>query len=150
MNIKEERHHKIVDIIQHQRISRQEELLEKLLSNGFSLTQATLSRDLKELKVGKVPDSEHGSIYFVSSNSNTNHELHGVTAIEFVRDMVLVKCLGGYASSVAASIDSCEMPEIAGSIAGNDTILIILKDNISFDDFRDALLIHFSGIDYLF
>jgi len=76
MSIKEERHHKIVDIIQHQRISRQEELLEQLLSHGFSLTQATLSRDLKELKVGKIPDPQHGSIYFISSNSNNNYELH--------------------------------------------------------------------------
>ena len=150
MNIKEERHHQIVEIIQHQRISRQEELLEQLLSHGFSLTQATLSRDLKELKVGKIPDSQHESIYFITSSSNNNNELHGVTAIEFVRDMVLIKCLRGYAGSVAASIDNCEIHEIAATIAGNDTILVILKDNNNFDNFRDALLVHFSGIDYLF
>jgi len=64
--------------------------------------------------------------------------------------MVLIKCLRGYAGSVAASIDSCELPEIAGSIAGNDTILIILQEKTSFEDFRDALTAHFSGIDYLF
>ena len=150
MNTKEERHLKIVDIIQHQRISRQEELLEQLLSHGFSLTQATLSRDLKELRVGKIPDSRYGSIYFISASSNNNYELHGVTAIDYVRDMVLVKCLRGYAGSVAASIDSCEIAEIAGTIAGNDTILIILQEDSSFDDFKKALTTHFSSIDYLF
>ena len=149
MNIKEKRQHRIVDIIQHQRISRQDKLLEQLLSDGFSLTQATLSRDLKELKVGKIPDSQHGSIYFVSSNSNNNYELHGVTSIEFVRDMVLVKCLSGYAGSVAASIDHCEIKEIAGTIAGNDTILIILHEEYDFNDFRDALSNHFSGLEHL-
>jgi len=149
MNIKEERQHRIIEIIQHQRISRQEDLLELLLKHGFSLTQATLSRDLKELKVGKIPDSEYGSIYFISSNENNSTELHGVTSIEFVRNNVLIKCLRGYAGSVAASIDDHEMPEIAGTIAGNDTILVILKDNISFDQFREALLLQFSSIDYL-
>lgn len=150
MKSKEERHHKIVDIIQHQAISSQDKLLEQLFSEGFSLTQATLSRDLKELKVGKIPDSQHGSIYFVSSNSNNNFELHGVVSIDYVREMVLVKCLRGYAGSVAASIDQCEMQEIAGTIAGNDTIIIILHEKYSFNDFRDALTTHFSSIEYLF
>jgi transcriptional regulator of arginine metabolism len=150
MNTKEERHHRIINIIQHQRISRQEELLEQLLSLGFSLTQATLSRDLKELKVGKTPDSEFGNIYFISSTTNSNHKLHGVNSIEYVRDMVLIKCNGGYAGSVAASIDEIDMHEIAGTIAGNDTILVILKDQISYNQFRHTLIKHFDGIGYLF
>jgi len=150
MNTKKERHQKIVDIIQHQAISRQEELIEQLEAHGFSLTQATLSRDLKELKVGKVPDHKYGSVYFISSSSNDNHELHGVISIEFVRNMVLVKCLRGYAASVAASIDSCNFDEIAGTIAGNDTILVVLKNQVSFDDFRNTLRLHFVGVDYLF
>lgn len=150
MNGKETRQLKIVDIIQHQRISRQEDLLEQLLKLGFSVTQATLSRDLKELKVGKIPDPQFGSIYFVSSTNDHLHELHGIHSIEWVRDMVLIKCLRGYANSVAASIDLCEIPEIAGTIAGNDTILVILKEHFGFDDFRNSMLIQFSGIDYLF
>ena len=150
MNTKEERHQRIIEIIQHQRISRQEELLEQLLSHGFSLTQATLSRDLKELKVGKIPDSEYGNIYFISSTTNSNHKLHGVNSIEYIRDMVLIKCHRGYAGSVAASIDEINMQEIAGTIAGNDTILVILKDKVRYDQFRDALTNHFDGIDYLF
>ena len=150
MSNKETRQLKIVEIIQHQRISRQEDLLEQLLKLGFSVTQATLSRDLKELKVGKVPDPQFGSIYFISSSNDKTHELHGVQSIKWVRDMVLIKCLRGYANSVAASIDLCEISGIAGTIAGNDTILLILEEGISFDDFRDSLLEHFNGIEYLF
>jgi len=150
MSNKETRQLKIVEIIQHQRISRQEDLLEQLLKLGFSITQATLSRDLKELKVGKVPDPQLGSVYFISSANDKTHELHGVQSIKWVRNMVLIKCLRGYANSVAASIDLCEIPDIAGTIAGNDTILLILEDGKSFDDFRDSLLEHFNGIEYLF
>ncbi len=150
MNGKEERQLKIVETIQHQRISRQEDLLEQLLKLGFSITQATLSRDLKELKVGKIPDPQFGSIYFVSSTNDNSHELHGVQSIDWVRDMVIIKCLRGYANSVAASIDLCELPIIAGTIAGNDTILVIIKDHQTIDDFRSAMLTQFSGIDYLF
>ena len=150
MSNKEKRQQIIVDIIHNQQINKQEDLLEQLLKLGFSSTQATLSRDLKELKVGKIPDSLHGSIYFISSNRKTNKELHGVTSIDLVRDMVLIRCLRGYANSVAASIDSCEINEISGTIAGNDTVLVILKDEASFEDLRKSLLKQFSGIDYIF
>jgi len=150
MNNKEERQQKIVEIIQHQKISRQEELLEKLISLGYSFTQATLSRDLKKLRIGKVPDPQYGSIYFVSSSNSDQQELHGIQSIEWVRDSVLIKCLRGYANSVAASIDESNIPEIAGTIAGNDTILLVIYDRFSFDDFRKALVSHFNGIDYLF
>lgn len=150
MNTKESRQQKIVDIIQHQHISRQEDLLEQLINSKFSITQATLSRDLKELKVGKIPNSEYGSIYFVSSANKDTHELHGVQSIAWVRDMVIIKCLNGYANSIAASIDECQLPEIAATIAGNDTLLIILHNHISYDEFRNSVLLHFSGIEYLF
>ena len=150
MNNKEERQQKIVEIIQHQKISRQEELLEKLISLGYSFTQATLSRDLKELRIGKIPDPQHGNIYFVSSINSEQQELHGIQSIEWVRDSVLIKCLRGYANSIAASIDESNIPEIAGTIAGNDTILLIVHNHYSFDDFRKALVNHFNGIDYLF
>ncbi|MCK5856307.1 MAG: hypothetical protein KAG64_02390 [Bacteroidales bacterium] len=150
MNTKENRQIKIVEIIQHQKISRQEDLLDNLLTTGYSVTQATLSRDLKELKVGKIPDPQFGSIYFISSAHSDTYDLHGVQSIEWVREMVLIKCIRGYANSVAASIDNCNIMEIAGTIAGNDTILVILKNNTSFDDFRKALITHFNGVDYLF
>ena len=150
MNFKEERHQEIVEIIQNQKISRQEDLLDKLIIQGFTLTQATLSRDLKELKIGRVPDSKHGNVFFISTLDNNHNELHGISSIEYVGGMVLIKSIAGYANSIAATIDSTNIQTIAGTIAGNDTTLVILKSGVSFEEFRFSFLEKFKGIEYLF
>jgi transcriptional regulator of arginine metabolism len=150
MNTKSKRQQLIEDIIKNQRISRQEDLMEQLLKHGFSVTQATLSRDLKELKVGKIPDPKHGSIYFISTANSDLHELHGLQSIEWARETVIIKCISGFANSIAALIDEHNLKEIAGTLAGNDTIFIILKESYDFDDFKNALLQQFSGIDHYF
>ena len=150
MSAKTARQQKIVEIIQHQHISRQEDLIDQLSKHGFSVTQATLSRDLKELQVGKIPHHQFGSVYFVGVHNEHLRELHGLKSIEWVRGMVLVKCLPGFANSVAALLDESPIESIAGTIAGNDTVLVVIKDDADFEQFTAELQHQFNGLDYLF
>ena len=121
-------------------ISSQEELLGLLEDLGYSMTQATLSRDLKYLRVAKMPDNEKGYIYILTeNNSNEVAEAEilpfiGFVSIDFAQGMGIVKTLPGHASSVAYALDTLNSYEIAGTIAGDDTILIIPRDGVSKSD----------------
>ena len=118
-------------------ISSQEELLGMLEGQGFSMTQATLSRDLKYLKVAKMPDSEKGYVYILTENQGAelaeagNLPFVGFVSIDFAQGMGIVKTLPGHASSVAYALDTLNSYEIAGTIAGDDTILIIPRDGVT-------------------
>ena len=101
------------------------------------MTQATLSRDLKYLKVAKMPDSLKGYIYILTENNATefteaeNLPFIGFVSIDFAQGMGIVKTLPGHASSVAYALDTLNSYEIAGTIAGDDTILIIPRDGVT-------------------
>jgi transcriptional regulator of arginine metabolism len=126
-------------------ISSQEELLSLLEDKGFSMTQATLSRDLKYLKVAKMPDNEQGYIYMLTErqlNSPTENEdlpISGFVSIDFAQGMAIMRTLPGHASMLAYSIDNLNSYEIAGTIAGDDTILIIPRDGVSKNDLVNLL-----------
>jgi transcriptional regulator of arginine metabolism len=100
------------------------------------MTQATLSRDLKYLKVAKMPDSERGYIYMLTErqmiNATDNEEisLTGFISIDFAQNMAIIKTLPGHASSFAYALDQLNSYEIAGTIAGDDTILVIPRDGV--------------------
>ncbi len=123
-------------LIRDEKVASQDELLNHLKDNGFAMTQATLSRDLRYLRVSKIHDTEKGYIYFLPDNDGTAQPLvpwtnflqEGIISIEFAQGMALLKTLPGYASSIASAIDSMNIIEIAGTIAGDDTILIIPRD----------------------
>ncbi len=122
-------------LIRGKKIAAQEELLHLLKDNGFEMTQATLSRDLRYLRVSKIHDDEKGYIYFLPDTEATTQAVpwtnflqEGIIAIEFAQGMAILKTLPGYASSIASAIDSMNIVEIAGTIAGDDTILIIPRD----------------------
>ena len=108
-----------------------------LENQGFSMTQATLSRDLKYLKVAKMPDSEKGYVYILTENQGAefvesgNLPFVGFVSIDFAQGMGIVKTLPGHASSVAYALDTLNSYEIAGTIAGDDTILIIPRDGVT-------------------
>ncbi len=135
-------------IIQNESVHSQEELLVKLKSKGFDLTQATLSRDLKEMQVAKVPHPLKGYTYNIpniepeqrdSEKSRFNYLADGFKGIQFSGNLAVVKTQPGYASSIAAVIDNANSWEILGTIAGDDTILIIMKEGISKLDLINAL-----------
>ncbi len=135
-------------IITEQKLSSQEELLKILEGEGLIITQATLSRDLKVLKVGKVPDAAGGYYYVLSETEGESlggyieDFKRGCLSIAFSGNLGVIKTLVGHADTVAVALDRLDLPEILGTIAGDDTILIILRE-----EFTPELLI--SGLENL-
>jgi len=135
----------IKKIISEEVISSQDNLQIRLLELGCDVTQATLSRDLKSLHVMKVSDMTDGYIYRLTGNESVSHRdnsevtrldfmADGVVGIEFSANLGVIKTLPGYANSVAIMIDKVNPYEILGTVAGDDTILIILRDGIGRSD----------------
>ena len=143
---KEKRLQAIRQIIQNQKIRSQEELLSQLTDIGFNLTQATLSRDLKQLKVARIP-SEKGFSYIISDDiiniqrkENLSPVAYGFLAIEFSGNMVVIKTLPAYSHTIADAIDKAEMNEVLGTIAGNDTVFVVLREGVTRDQLIKAML----------
>ena len=129
-------------IISSKEIGSQEELLQELSREGFSLTQATLSRDLKQLKVAKAASMNGNYVYVLPNNtmykrmteSHSASEMlqhNGFISIEFSGNIAVIKTRPGYASSLAYDIDNKELHEIIGTIAGDDTIMLVLREGVS-------------------
>ncbi len=136
-------------IIQNGNVRSQEELLVELKAKGFDMTQATLSRDLKELQIAKVPHPAKGYVYVFPegktiSNSKEQNQVNfladGFRDLRFSGNLAVLRTQPGYASSIAAVIDKANSWEILGTIAGDDTILIIQKEGISKLDLINALI----------
>lgn len=128
------RHAKIIEIINSKEVETQEELAEELKRCGMDVTQATVSRDIKELKLIKVL-SNSGKYKYVAitpeqnflSNKLVNIFSQTVLYVENVENIVVVKTITGSASAAAEAIDSLSFEEIAGTIAGDNTIFIIVR-----------------------
>ena len=120
-------------------LSSQEEVLHALKKEGFTLTQATLSRDLKQLKVAKAASMSGKYVYVLPNDTmyrrvSTPKQISemlstpGFISINFSGNIGVIKTRPGYASSIAYNIDNSDIPEILGTIAGDDTILIIIRE----------------------
>lgn len=125
-------------------------LLEK---RGYELTQATLSRDLKYLKVAKMPDDQTGYVYIlpdkdlvVESSDFQESRYSGLVSINFAQGMAVLRTLPGHASSIAYTMDNLDAYEIAGTIAGDDTILLIPRDGVSRSDLINLLNLRMPGL----
>jgi transcriptional regulator of arginine metabolism len=126
-------------IIKTNHIASQEELLGLLTAEGYTVTQATLSRDLKLLKVGKVSEGQTGYYYTLpgeedrreSEKSYVQDFQRGYVSIEFSHNLGVVRTLTGHANSVALALDNLGMEEILGTVAGDDTVLVILKEDVT-------------------
>ena len=137
-------------IITSYEISSQEELLVKLKEDGFDLTQATLSRDLKILKVAKVPHSNKGYVYVIPEgvnieshyeNTRVSFLVDGFRDLQFSGNLAVMRTRPGYASSIAAVLDNADPYEILGSIAGDDTILLVMREGITPSDLINSLIL---------
>lgn len=133
--MKSNRHKKILDIISQKDIETQEELAYELKENGFDVTQATVSRDIKNLKLIKVL-TRTGSYKYVSPEKNEVANFsaklasvfqHAVLSVERVDNFVVIKTLSGSASAAAEALDTLNLKEIAGTIAGDNTIFILSR-----------------------
>ncbi len=147
MNNKFDRHKAIRQLIAANQISSQNELKQLLEKQGYATTQATLSRDLLVLRIIKVPDPAKGHIYALSENyRNAPPQVEGTSPLQTCRsiaysgNLAVIKCLPSFAPSVALVLDAFGMDEIVGTVAGDDTVLIILKEGLSHERFRTALV----------
>lgn len=130
------RHLKIREIIAKHEIETQDELVEKLREEGANVTQATVSRDIKELQLVKVPLSDGRYKYSLPPDQRFNpiQKLKRAMSDSFVsmeraNNLVVMKTLPGNANSIAVLIDNLDWDEMIGTICGDDTILIICRDN---------------------
>ena len=139
----------IRELIQELAIESQEELLHLLRDKGCEVVQTTLSRDLKTLKVSKVANEEGIYIYALPDNSATaapaeaskiNFLADGFRSIDFSANQAVIKTLPGYANTIAAVIDNADPFEILGTIAGDDTILVIIREGIPRKELKNSLL----------
>ena len=128
------RHSQIIRLIQEQDIETQEELAEKLNQAGYRVTQATVSRDIKELRLVKTL-SRSGK-YRYSTGSDTISDMSSkfyslfsdsVLSVEAAQNMLVVRCMTGMAQAVCASLDSMHWPGFVGTLAGDDTIFIVCR-----------------------
>ena len=150
MKVKNDRLEALRMIISSQELGSQDELLAALKQEGFKLTQATLSRDLKQLKVAKAASMRGNYVSVlpndtmykrVSTPSSVREmmQVPGFMSIHFSGNMGVIKTRPGYASSIAYNIDNSHINEILGTIAGDDTIFIVIKQGVTKDEVIDAL-----------
>jgi len=136
----------IEKIISEENISTQDELIQKLKGKGISCTQATLSRNLRQLGVGRIPNGNGGYKYSLSENLrnsvNTSVQLNIVPVIQDIveaKGLMVVRTIPGNASNTAFFIDGAGRYEIAGTIAGDDTILLIPRDGVTLKQVHTCL-----------
>jgi transcriptional regulator of arginine metabolism len=150
MKIKNNRLEALRLIISSQQLGSQDELLNALQKEGFKLTQATLSRDLKQLKVAKAATMGGNYVYVlpnetmykrVSSPASVREmmRMSGFVSANFSGNIGVIKTRPGYASSIAWHIDNSDIPMILGTIAGDDTIFIVLKEGYTHQEVIDEL-----------
>jgi transcriptional regulator of arginine metabolism len=150
MKIKNNRLEALRLIISSQQLGSQEELLTALQQEGFKLTQATLSRDLKQLKVAKAATMSGSYVYVLPNESMYKRvstpqtvremmQMPGFVSINFSGNMAIIKTRPGYASSIAWNIDNSNLPQLLGTIAGADTIFVALKEGVNKEEATQAL-----------
>ena len=143
----------IVDIINRQCVGSQEELASLLKEAGYTVTQATLSRDLKMLKTTKVPTDRGTYMYMLPDTNvikdkllatgqtdlNGNNHQSGFVSLKFSNNIAVIKTRNGYAPGIAYDIDISNVEEIIGTIPGTDTIIAVLAEGVSHDKAREVL-----------
>ena len=133
--MKKNRHEKIIEIVEKYDVETQDDLIEYLRKTGYEVTQATVSRDIRELKLTKVM-GENGSYRYELPKTNESlsafkfsHALaESITAVDYAMHTVVVKTFPGMAQAVAVGIDNLHLPVILGCVAGDDTIIIIVRN----------------------
>lgn len=132
--MKTNRQSKIIEIIQKNEVETQDELSALLEKDGFRVTQATVSRDIRELKLTKIPSAGGRQKYAVITDAPENLSKkyervlrEGFLSMDMAQNILVIKTVSGMASAVCAAIDAMKMREIVGSIAGDDTIMCAIR-----------------------
>lgn len=159
MRIKNDRMEVLKMLISSKELSSQEEVLKALSKEGYNITQATLSRDMKQLKVAKAANMNGKYMYVLPNetmykrvaNPSTVKEMMqstGFRSINFSGNMGVIKTRPGYASSIAYNIDNSDIPQILGTIAGDDTIFIVKGVGVSNEEVIEGLKNILPNIEY--
>ena len=144
--MKRARQAEILNIIQAVDVETQEQLLDELKARGFSATQATISRDIKELRL--VKELSGGGYRYASSERKgladsdarlRNIFKEGVTSVDRAQNIVVVRTMPGLASAACSALDSMEIPGMVGSLAGDDTGILIMRDNDALERFNQEV-----------
>ena len=144
--MKRARQAEILNIIQAVDVETQEQLLDELKARGFSATQATISRDIKELRL--VKELSGGGYRYASSERKgladsdarlRNIFKEGVTSVDRAQNIVVVRTMPGLASAACSALDSMEIPGMGGSLAGDDTGILIMRDNDAAERFNQEV-----------
>ena len=148
--MKKIRHRKIVEIIEKYDVETQEELAGYLKAAGFTVTQATVSRDIRELKLSKIPTGNGRQKYVVLKQDDSHMGdkyirvlRNGFVSMDSAQNILVIKTVAGMAMAVAAAVDAMKLKEIVGSIAGDDTIMAAIRTTeetqIVMDKIREML-----------
>jgi transcriptional regulator of arginine metabolism len=145
----------IRQLISDREITSQEELVVLLKRKGYDLTQATLSRDLKSLQVIKAPGMEGGYVYRLSKPENLGTKMEntgqrflseGIVSLDVSGNMAVIKTKPAFASSIAAVIDTMSAFEILGTIAGDDTVFMVIREGVEKSDLMKLIVTIFPGL----
>lgn len=134
--MKEIRQNKIKEIIENRDIETQDELLAELSKEGFSVTQATISRDIREMKLTKVSGDGGKQRYVLIQNEDTDvmqkyHQVlsAGILNMDYAENLIVIRTVSGMAMAVAAALDNMKLPGLMGCIAGDDTIFCAVRNS---------------------
>ena len=141
--MKSERQSEILKIIKAGDVETQEQLLTMLEERGYRATQATISRDIKELRLVKELTRRGGYRYTVNEQRTgsaadmrlRNIFKEGVISVEYAQNRVVIRSMPGTANAVLAALDSMEIPKMLGSLAGDDTGILIMRDTVAAEEF---------------
>ncbi|MCM1126587.1 MAG: arginine repressor [Lachnospiraceae bacterium] len=132
--MKKSRHQKIKELVEQYQIETQEELADKLTEAGYAVTQATVSRDIRELKLSKIPLGDGHQMYTILEHDDRHLGdkyirvlKDGFVSMDMAQNILVIKTVSGMAMAVAAAVDAMKFKEIVGSIAGDDTIMMAVR-----------------------
>jgi transcriptional regulator of arginine metabolism len=143
---KKDRQEKIKELIRQYEVETQEELAAHLQAAGFKVTQATVSRDIRELKLSKLATSGGSQVYTLLLPEDEDLEekyisvlKNGFVSLEVAQNIIVIKTVAGMAMAVAATLDAMKFPEVAGSIGGDDTVMMAIRSAADALSVRDKI-----------
>ena len=144
--MKKNRHEAILNLIEKEEVGTQDELLQKLNELGYKVTQATVSRDIKQLKLIKTP-GKSGQYRYSCANNDTEdrsgkyHSIltHSVISVDYAGNIAVIKCYSGMAQAACAAVDSLNPENVVGTLAGDDTIFLLCKTEQSAAELKDYI-----------
>lgn len=145
--MKNDRQRRILEIVEREPIDTQELLQQRLLEQGISCTQATISRDIKQLHLIKEPIGQGRYRYTVSSQRNRLNVAdklrsifrESIVSVDYAQNIIVIKTMAGLANAAAAALDSMSIADMVGSLAGDDTALLVMKDTESARSFCEEI-----------